>query len=188
MSAPAGWYPDPTRRHGERYWAGAHWTEHVRDRGKAGIDPLDIGGEQSGEAVRTSVQRDLSRATTAPQGWYPSPGVPEEERYWDGTRWTNYTRPARSWPAQGVAGTAAAARTNGKAVASLTLALVWLGGIASVPAIVLGLLARREIDRSSGGQRGSGLASAGIVVGLLGLLLAGVMFAMFVVLVLLARQ
>lgn len=188
MSAPAGWYPDPTRRHGERYWAGAHWTEHVRDRGRAGIDPLEVAAQQSTEGGRTHHQHDARRVTTAPQGWYPSPGVPGEERYWDGTRWTHYTRPTRSSQTQEPARGAAAARTNGKAVASLTLALMWLGGLASIPAIVLGLLARREIDRASGAQKGSGLAGAGIVVGLLGLLLSGVMFAVFVVLVLLARQ
>ncbi|MDQ3931246.1 MAG: DUF2510 domain-containing protein [Actinomycetota bacterium] len=191
MSAPAGWYPDPTRRHGERYWAGAHWTEHVRDRGTAGVDPLEVAVEQSHDDVRTGYQgyhHDTHRATAAPQGWYPSPGVAGEERYWDGTRWTNYTRPTRATQTQEQPGGAREAKTNGKAVASLTLALVWLGGIASIPAIVLGLLAKREIRRSSEGERGLGLASAGIVVGVLGLLLAGLMFATFVVIVLLVRQ
>lgn len=188
MSAPAGWYPDPTRRHGERYWAGAHWTEHVRDRGMAGVDPLEAAVEQSEEALTTSYHDDTRRADSAPQGWYPSPGIPGEERYWDGSNWTNYTRPTRSGQGQEVRGVATTARTNGKAVASLTLALLWMGGIASIPAIVLGLLARREIDRSSEGERGSGLASTGIVIGVIGLLLAGLIFATFVVVVLLVRR
>lgn len=204
MTAPAGWYPDPTRRHGERYWAGAHWTEFVRDRGTSGVDPLEAVAAQSETEVATTTYQDTGRAelrwegglglpktagrSDAPQGWYPTPGVPGEERYWDGYRWTNYTRPTRSSPAPGPVGSTRAARTNAKAVASLTLALVWLGGIGSILGIALGLLARREIARSSDAQRGAGLARAGIVVGVFGMLLAGLLVGTFVVLFLLARQ
>jgi hypothetical protein len=39
-SAPAGWYGDPAARHEQRYWDGAHWTEHVTDGGRPGIDPV----------------------------------------------------------------------------------------------------------------------------------------------------
>jgi hypothetical protein len=37
---PAGWHPDPSRRHEQRYWNGSAWTEHVSSRGVSGIDPL----------------------------------------------------------------------------------------------------------------------------------------------------
>ncbi len=36
----AGWFPDPAARHEYRYWDGTSWTEHVADRGVAGLDPL----------------------------------------------------------------------------------------------------------------------------------------------------
>lgn len=29
--APPGWHPDPTGRHGARYWDGRTWTEEVSD-------------------------------------------------------------------------------------------------------------------------------------------------------------
>lgn len=29
----------------------------------------------------------------APAGWYPDPDVPDQRRYWDGTRWTDHTAP-----------------------------------------------------------------------------------------------
>ncbi|MDA8291588.1 MAG: DUF2510 domain-containing protein [Actinomycetota bacterium] len=35
-----GWYPDATGRHEQRYWDGRGWSEHVRDAGALGTDPL----------------------------------------------------------------------------------------------------------------------------------------------------
>ena len=58
--------------------------------------------------------------------------------------------------------------TNRLAVASLVLGLVWLGGLASVPALIFGHRAKRAIARSGGTQRGRGMATAGIVLGWIG--------------------
>lgn len=58
--------------------------------------------------------------------------------------------------------------TNGSAVASLLFGIFWLGGLGSLVALVLGYRARREIRNSAGGQRGSGLAIVGIVLGWIG--------------------
>jgi hypothetical protein len=57
--------------------------------------------------------------------------------------------------------------TNGYAIASLVLSLLWLWGIGSLIAIILGADARRTIKRT--GQAGYGLATAGITLGILGL-------------------
>lgn len=35
-----GWYGDPTRRHENRYWDGASWTDHVADRGIQSFDTI----------------------------------------------------------------------------------------------------------------------------------------------------
>ncbi|HVD28873.1 MAG TPA: DUF4190 domain-containing protein [Mycobacteriales bacterium] len=59
--------------------------------------------------------------------------------------------------------------TNGLAIASLLLGLLWFFWIGSVLAIPLGYWAKRQIRRSSGAQQGAGLATAGIVLGWVGM-------------------
>jgi uncharacterized protein DUF4190 len=71
--------------------------------------------------------------------------------------------------------------TNGKAVASLVLGIVCLYGIGSILALIFGFMARKEIDGSGGAQTGRGMATAGIVLGFIGigimvLLIAVVLF------------
>ncbi|SRR6266581_2304268 len=61
-------------------------------------------------------------------------------------------------------------RTNRMAIWSLVLSIVWLAGLGSVAGIVLGVSARRRIAGT--GERGAGLAIAGITVGVLTLLIA----------------
>jgi hypothetical protein len=63
------------------------------------------------------------------------------------------------------------ARTNGFAVAALVLGIIWAYGIGSVLALIFGYKARREIDRSNGTQTGRGLATAGVVLGWIGVAL-----------------
>jgi hypothetical protein len=65
-----------------------------------------------------------------------------------------------------------AGHTNGKAIASLVLGIVGLTGlpfVCSILAVVFGRGARREIAAS--GEGGEGLATAGIVLGWVGILL-----------------
>jgi hypothetical protein len=63
--------------------------------------------------------------------------------------------------------------TNGLAVASLILGIVgWpFCGVGSVVAIVLGVVARSQIRASSGREGGEGMATAGIVLGSIGVVL-----------------
>ena len=60
------------------------------------------------------------------------------------------------------------ARTNGMAIASLVLGILWMYGIGAILALVFGYLAKGQIDRSAGAQSGRGLAIAGIVLGWIG--------------------
>jgi len=67
--------------------------------------------------------------------------------------------------------------TSRAAVASLVCGIVWLAGVGSVFAIWFAIAARREIDRSNGALGGRGLADAGLILGVIGLVLAVVWFA-----------
>ncbi len=61
-------------------------------------------------------------------------------------------------------------RTNRMAIWSLVLSILTLGGAGSIAGIWLGAAARRRIPGT--GERGHGLAVAGIVVGVVTLLIA----------------
>jgi hypothetical protein len=56
-------------------------------------------------------------------------------------------------------------KTNGLAVASLVLGIIWIYWIGSILALIFGYNAKGQIDRSNGMQGGRGLAVAGIVLG-----------------------
>lgn len=116
-------------------------------------------------------------------GWYADPTRRFEHRYWDGEVWTEHVSrngqastdpvdPAvEAWQLQA----GAPSRTNVKAIASLVLSLVWLFGLASIAAIVVGVVARREI-RQRPEEVGRGMALAGIVIGIVGVL--GMLFGL----------
>lgn len=42
-------------------------------------------------------------STLPPEGWYPDPNVPDQNRYWDGAEWTERTVPAGTQPPAGAA-------------------------------------------------------------------------------------
>ncbi|MGY1826785.1 DUF4190 domain-containing protein [Blastococcus sp. SYSU DS0541] len=56
--------------------------------------------------------------------------------------------------------------TNGMAIASLVLGILWLYWIGSILALVFGYLAKRQIQER--GEAGGGMATAGIVLGWIG--------------------
>ena len=82
-------------------------------------------------------------------------------------------------PAASTAMVTSPARTNGLAIASLACGLAQFfgfGPLATIPAIVLGHMARSQIKRT--GEQGAGLALAGLILGwgavILGILLIAV--------------
>jgi hypothetical protein len=73
-------------------------------------------------------------------------------------------------------------KTNGNCLASLILALCWLGGVGSLLAVIFGFVGRKQIRESEGSQTGGALAVAGIILGLIGIaadILTFVLLAVF---------
>jgi hypothetical protein len=60
-------------------------------------------------------------------------------------------------------------QVNVLAIASVVVAVVWFAGLGAVLALVFGYRARRQIKDSTGSQTGSGLATAGIILGWIGI-------------------
>lgn len=60
----------------------------------------------------------------------------------------------------------AAQRTNGMAIASMVLGIVWIYWIGSILALVFGYIAKKQIKER--GEGGAGMATAGIVLGWIG--------------------
>jgi hypothetical protein len=69
------------------------------------------------------------------------------------------------------------APTNSLAIASLFLGIIWLFGIGSLLAIVLGYRGMKEIRASNGYEGGWALALAGVIVGVVGLASLGILVA-----------
>jgi uncharacterized protein DUF4190/uncharacterized protein DUF1707 len=61
-------------------------------------------------------------------------------------------------------------RTNGLAVASMVIGLVWAWWVGSLLAIAFGHVALRQIAQSGGEQKGRGFAVAGLALGYFGAL------------------
>jgi Domain of unknown function (DUF4190) len=70
----------------------------------------------------------------------------------------------------------ASARTNGMAVASMVLGILWLWWLGSILALVFGYVAKRQI--SERGEGGGGMATAEIVLGWIGVGILAVLFVL----------
>jgi hypothetical protein len=95
-----------------------------------------------------------------------SPAAPQYSAdgqwWWNGTQWM----PAGNWMTATNTGPPDPG-TNGLSIASLILGIVWLSGLGSLGAVIFGHVAHSQIKRT--GQRGRGLATAGLLLGYLGL-------------------
>jgi len=73
------------------------------------------------------------------------------------------------WPAPQAPGFVPVSSTNGLAIASLVLGILWLFWLGSLVGLILGLVALKQIK--SRNQGGRGIAIAGVVLGIVGLVL-----------------
>jgi len=82
----------------------------------------------------------------------------------------------------GAYGYPAVPRNNGLAIASMVCSFFfWVYGIPAVLAIIFGFIARSQIKRSNGAERGGGMALAGIIIGFVGIALGVVLVIVVVV-------
>ncbi len=80
-----------------------------------------------------------------------------------------YEPPASPLDAPAPVSPAVPQRTNGFAVVSLSMGILWYFWIGSILALIFGYIAKRQIDALQGRQEGRGFAIAGIVLGWVGI-------------------
>jgi hypothetical protein len=99
-----------------------------------------------------------------PAGWYADPQTPGAQRYWDGAAWGPPAPPVQSQVVvyQGNG-------TNGLAIASLVLGIIWIYWIGSILAVIFGHVALNQLGKPDNQQGGRGMAIAGLVLGYIGL-------------------
>jgi hypothetical protein len=109
-------------------------------------------------------ERAQNATPSAPSGWYSEPGT-GRQRWWTGAVWGDYAPPSPpSYSAVATQG------TNGLAIASLVLGILWGYGLFSVLAIIFGAVGLKQTaERNQGGR---GMATAGLVLGIVGAALA----------------
>ena len=123
--------------------------------------PVPTPSPTSDSPVRSVAFARQTAAASHPAGWYLNPTTGMRQ-WWDGRQWGPIdpgAQPARVASPQG---------TNGLAIASLVLGIVWLWGLGSLLALIFGVIAQAQCDERE--QQGRGLATAGVVLGIVGLL------------------
>ncbi len=156
-SAPPQLSPD-----GYWWWTGAEWVP-AADVPEAAANP------QVQPEPEPALEPEPVAASWAPPAAQPEQ-VPAPDASWPAPAQTSWPAPA---PAYGGYPAPAPAGTSRLALASLVCALAWLFGLGSIAAVVLGVMALRRIERSGGALGGKGLAIAGTVIGLVGVVVLG---------------
>lgn len=91
----------------------------------------------------------------------------------------SYRGPAQRFPGYPPSGQWGYPRpTNGMAVASMILGILWLSWLGSILALIFGYVARQQIRER--GESGDGMAIAGIVLGWIGVGFAALFVGVFI--------
>lgn len=71
-------------------------------------------------------------------------------------------------------------KTNALAIIALILSIIWLGGLGSVLAIILGIVSLSQISKSNGTLGGKGMSIAALIIGGIGTILTILFYALIV--------
>jgi len=121
--------------------------------------------------------------STQPPGWYADPTQPGVQRYWDGQAWTQHVSTPSAPPMPTAPGYPPAygygyppqPQTSTYAILALVFAFVF-----SPLGIVFGVMGRKEIDQSGGMKTGRGLATAGMWIGIVSMVLVALYFILII--------
>jgi len=91
-------------------------------------------------------------------GWYTNPEVGDEQ-YWDGAKWLDIPKPSNQINI-----------TSRTETSTLSVVALIAAFLIPVVGLILGINARKEIDRSNGAKTGRGMATASIWLGAVGTL------------------
>lgn len=168
----AGWYQDPENPAGERWWNGSGWSDHKR-----------------GDTAAASVADTTGFRFGGPD---PSPGS-RPDPYAPPTYSTPQTysappanAPASPYVAAPYGAPAYGSRTNGLAIAGL---IVSAGGwivfpfIAPIAGIILsafGLARAKQAEAAGNPNSGRGIATAGLVIGIVVTALGALFFVLYI--------
>ncbi len=111
-------------------------------------------------------EHDMSHPPQGPQDWQGQPGPAYGHQVPQGQPPYGYGQPA-----YGGHNPYGQPKTSGKATASLVLgvlSMICAGFLTGIPAIIVGLGARKDIRNSQGRTGGDGLALGGIITGIIG--------------------
>jgi hypothetical protein len=119
---------------------------------------VGAGGRDRGRGLLSATAR-AALYTRAAVDLIPTPRDPDVQESPDSTGADRWIDPDPTAPAS-------AGKTHGGAIASVVLPLLpCLPALGGLLGVALGVMARGEIERSGGKQRGAGLAATGIVLG-----------------------
>jgi hypothetical protein len=116
---------------------------------------------------------ELSASTLPPAGWYPDPENPGNDRWWDGSAWSDYRRPDGAVPLGAAPAGAARGGIGGNTPALVGFILAassvlfpfvlnsFAGGIVSA----VGLGRARRLAAGQALATGRGFALAGVLIG-----------------------
>lgn len=115
--------------------------------------------------AQTRPAAEAPGAPTHPQPAQPAP-VPSAAPVPYGQQPQPYPPVQYQYPAPGTP--VFVPKTNGMAIASMVLGILWIYWVGSILALIFGMVAKNQIDRSGGYEQGRGMAIAGIVLGWVG--------------------